>query len=104
MSDDRYQQPRTTSDAGSEILPVSERLYNKTVKLQREDAAKQSRATKEERLKNRRKTSQKNFDRTTYMLRQAAVDKYGPGVLDGNSRLRAKGLSFDNSPNAKRPK
>ena len=104
MSDDRYKQPRRASDAGSEILPVSERLYNRVARIDRETADAAARARREARLKGRRTTRQAAFDRRTNRLRQAGVDKYGPRVLDGTRRLRAKGPPFDMSPNAKRPK
>ena len=103
MSDDRYKQPRPASDAGSEILPVSKRLYKKAARIERETADAVARANKEDALKRRRTTRQASFDRRTNMLRQQAVDTLGPRVLDGKTRLRLRG-TVDMSPDAKRPK
>jgi len=103
MSDSKYQQPRQAIDAGSEILPITERLYSK---IQAEDAKKtrlSARERREENLKRRKRNQQKVFDERTHRIRQAGVNKYGARVLGGTSRLGTKG-DTGYSPNVKRPK
>ena len=103
MSDSKYQQPRQAIDAGSEILPVTERLYSK---IQAEDAKRtrlSARERREENLKKRKSNQQKAFDERTHRIRQAAVNKYGARVLGGTSLLGTAG-DRRYSPVKKRPK
>tara|TARA_R100000234_G_scaffold117901_2_gene97219 strand:- start:615 stop:953 length:339 start_codon:yes stop_codon:yes gene_type:complete len=58
--------------------------------------------TKKQRLRQRKRTQQKNFDRVTDQIRGMAVNKFGPQMLEKGARV---GLgNFDRSPIAKRPK
>lgn len=103
MSDSDYQKPRHADDAGSDILPITERLYNK---IQAEDAKNvrlSARDKRKENLEQRKLNQQKAFDERTHRIRQAGVNKYGAGVLDGTSRLGTTG-DTSYSPDKKRPK
>lgn len=57
--------------------------------------------TKKERLRQRKRTQQKNYDRVTDQIRGAAVQKLGPQVMEKGTRVQL-GAS-DRSPNVKRP-
>ena len=57
---------------------------------------------KKQRLRQRKRTQQTNYDRVTDQIRGIAVKKFGPEMLEKGARVK---LGFsDRSPNAERPK
>ena len=90
-------------------LPLSERAYDAQVEQNRRDAARRAGENKRERLKQRRRTQQKNFDRVTRQVNEAfregkkqlagssfplqrslRGDKLQTGFLDQDQRLKKR--------------
>ena len=59
---------------------------------------------KKKRLRQRKRTQQKNFDRVTDQIRGIAVNKFGPQMLEKGARVGLGLFDTYTGPIAKRPK